>query len=107
MWRPESEALFRIREHIVEKPDQWRKIKRSRKLNNNFSLSGETLKRPAKGFPADHEFSDDIRRKDFIAIANFDHSLVVDDDILDYAFDMYASAQPLMKFLCDAQDLRY
>jgi len=107
MWRPDGPAVQRIRTRIVEKPEEWKKILRSRKFSHNFDLRGETLKRPPKGFPPEHEHLDYLKRKDFIGIANFDHGLILDEDIVDYALEMYSAAQPLMRFLCDSQELQY
>ncbi len=107
MWRPDSAALQRIRTRIVEKPEEWRKILRSRKFSRDFELGGEKLKRPPKGFPPEHEYVEYLKQKSFIGIANFDHGLILDPDIVDYALEMYTTAEPLMRFLCSSQDLQY
>jgi uncharacterized protein (TIGR02453 family) len=107
MWRPDGPALERIRNRIIEKPEQWRKISRGRKFNSEFALGGESLKRPPRGFPVDHPCLDDLKRKDFIAIANFDHGLILDPDVVDYALEMYTTAEPLMRFLCDSHELQF
>lgn len=107
MWRPDGEALHRIRSRIIEKPDQWNKILRSTNFQKHFELGGESLKRPPKGFPADHKFLDYLKRKDFIALSRFDHGLIVDPDILEYSFERYRSSSLLMKFLCDSQELQF
>jgi len=107
MWRPDGPALQRIRERIVEKPAEWHKLLRSRKFTNTFEFAGESLKRPPNGFPSDHKFVEHLKRKDFIALCNFDPSLIVESDIVDYALETYANAQPLMRFLCASQALQY
>lgn len=107
MWRPDGAALQRIRTRIVEKPEEWKKILRSRKFTGNFEFRGEALKRPPKGFPPEHGLLEHLKRKDFIGISNFDHGLILDPDIVDYALELYAAAQPLMRFLCDSQELQY
>ena len=107
MWRPEGPALQRIRERIVERPDAWSKVLRSRKFNRHFELGGEMLKRPPRGFPADHKHAEHLKHKDFIALNRFDHALVMEPDVVDYALEMYRAAEPLMRFLCDSQALRY
>src|ERR1035437_2431614 len=61
VWHPDNRALTRIRSAIVAHPEQWKKA--TRKLE----LEGETLMRPPKGFPPEHPFIDDLKRKDFIA----------------------------------------
>lgn len=107
MWRPDSAALLRIRTRIVEKPEEWKKFLRGRKFRRDFELGGEKLKRPPKGFPPEHKYVEYLKQKSFIGIANFDHGLILDPDIVDYAMEMYSTAQRLMRFLCDSQELRY
>ncbi|TDJ63992.1 MAG: DUF2461 domain-containing protein [Proteobacteria bacterium] len=107
MWRPDGPALQRIRARIVDQPAAWKKLLRSRKFNNNFKLGGESLKRPPRGFPPEHRYVEYLKRKDFIGICNFDHGLILDSDVVDYALEMYSAAQPLMRFLCDSQELQY
>ncbi|MDA0821661.1 MAG: DUF2461 domain-containing protein [Proteobacteria bacterium] len=107
MWRPDAAPLQRIRNRIVERPEQWRKLLRARKFRSNFELGGESLIRPPKGYPPDHEFIEYLKRKDFIALANFDHGLILDADIVDYALEMFSSAHLLMRFLCDSQELQF
>ncbi|MEM9058397.1 MAG: TIGR02453 family protein, partial [Pseudomonadota bacterium] len=40
-WRPEPKALAAIRERIVDRPDEWRKVGRSRLFTRHFELAGE------------------------------------------------------------------
>jgi len=107
MWRPDAAALDRIRTRIVEKPGEWKKLMNGRKFNRSFEFRGESLKRPPKDYPADHPYLTDLKRKDFIAIANFDHGLILDPDVVNYALELYANAAPLMQFLCDSQELQF
>ena len=104
---PTVTQVYPIRERIVEKPAEWQKLLRSRKFTDSFELAGESLKRPPNGFPSDHKFVEHLKRKDFIALCNFDPSLVVEPDIADYALETYANAQTLMRFLCASQALQY
>ncbi|MFT4564180.1 MAG: hypothetical protein ACI9BW_003943, partial [Gammaproteobacteria bacterium] len=107
MWRPDAMPLQRIRNRIVERPEEWKKILRARKFRSNFELAGESLKRPPKGFAPEHEFIEYLKRKDFIALANFDHGLILDADIVDYSLEMFSSAHLIMRFLCDSQQLQF
>ena len=66
LWRPEPTALGQIRQALVEWPNRWRRIRGDRKFRASFSLDGASLKRPPRGFPADHPWIEDLKRTDFI-----------------------------------------
>ena len=66
LWRPEPEPLGQIRQAIVEWPDRWRRARDDRKFRQRFALDGGSLKRPPRGFPADHPWIEDLKRTDFI-----------------------------------------
>ena len=107
MWRPDGPSLYRIRSRIAEKPAAWKKAIQGRKFKRHFELGGESLKRPPKGFPPDHELLEHLKLKDFIAIQQFEHSLILEPEVVDFAIEMYRSTAPLMRFLCDSQDLQF
>ena len=102
MWRPESDALRHIRERIVARPGDWKRAIGDPVFRRNFSLGGESLKRPPRGFDKDHELIDDIKRKSFIAFKDLDR-----DDCLRPGFQrtvesLFRAADPYMRFLCKA-----
>jgi uncharacterized protein (TIGR02453 family) len=107
IWRPAGDTLQNIRQRIVEKPDDWRKIKRGRRFAQTFQMWGDSLKRPPRGFDKDHPLVEDLKRKDFIAVHYFDHGLIHDADIMDYAIETYGKATLLMAFLCRSQGVRF
>ena len=102
LWRPEAEPLARIRQAIVESPDRWRRARDERKFQQRFSLEGGSLKRPPRGFPADHAWIEDLKRTDFIGVEELDERDVLDKEYLDYVAASFTAARPFMRFLCDA-----
>ena len=100
VWHPEKNTLAGIRERIAEKPDEWKKIMRGRRFNRYFSLAGESLKRPPRGFDPEDAFIDDIKRKDFIAVRNLDHALLTTPEFHREVVASFKSADPFMRFLC-------
>ena len=61
VWHPDSSALTKIRMAIVAQPEQWAKVRRA------LELEGGSLRRPPRGFDANHRFIEDIKRKDFVS----------------------------------------
>ena len=71
IWHPETAVARQIRAAILEDPDKWEKVMKSVAFSRHgFSLDGESLKRPPAGVDADHPLIEDLKRKDFIAVAD-------------------------------------
>ena len=59
LWHPEAPTLLKVRTAIVSRPEEWRPV---RKLLNWDDAS--RLSRAPRGFPADHEFVEDLKLRD-------------------------------------------
>ena len=101
-WHPPSDALLKIREHIVEHPKKWVSVRNKINGYSEFNLVGDKLKTAPRGFDKDHPLIDDLRWKDFIAAKNLDVSEIQKDNFVDVSASLFKSATPYMKFLCDA-----
>ena len=106
LWRPGPGPLGAVRDRIVEDPSGWRKARDAKRFRRRFELSGESLKRPPRGYPAEHPCLDDLKRKDFIGIAPFDIRAAADEEFPDRVAADFAAAKPFMAFLCAALGLR-
>ena len=106
-WRPEADVLGRIRDRIVAKPDAWVAATGDRGFTRHWALAGESLSRPPRGFAADHPAIEDLKRKDFVGICALDSGQVAGKGLVRLATDRFAAAAPLMRFLCDALEVRY
>ena len=100
MWRPDTESLRLIRERIVAKPDEWRRAVNGGSFRRHFELAGEQLVRPPRGFDSDHPLLDDIRRKSFIAVHDFEVADCLAPTFLRRVADTFRAGEPLMRFLC-------
>jgi uncharacterized protein (DUF2461 family) len=79
----------------------------SQSFARNFSLGGESLSRPPRGFDKELECIEDIKRKSFIAVRQMNV-----DDCLRPQFQRtvetsFKSAEPFMRFLCAAVGVRF
>ncbi len=102
LWRPEPDALSRIRQAIVESPEKWKRARDDRKFRTRWTLDGGSLKRPPRGFPADHPYIEDVKRTDFIAVEELEERHVLGKKFLDHVAESFAAGRPLMRFLCAA-----
>ena len=65
-------------------------------------MDGGSLKRPPRGFPADHPLIEDLKRTDFIGLEELNEQDVLDEGFLDSVAAAFAAGRPFMRFLCDA-----
>ena len=102
IWHPDRDALASIRESIVEDPAAWTAVRDRDDFRSTFRLGGDSLKRGPVGFDRDHPLIDDIKRKDFIAVAELSEAEVTADGFVeDFAARCRAGA-PFVRWLCDA-----
>jgi uncharacterized protein (TIGR02453 family) len=100
-WRPDGDTLHAIRTAIASKPARWQAIVDDPAFTQRFRLGGEALKRPPAGFDRDHPLIEELKRKDFIAVADLSESEVTASGFLDRFLDLCNSATGFMRFLCD------
>jgi len=107
MWRPASDALRGIRERIADKPTEWERVRDDKKFGRHFSLGGESLSRPPRGFAKDHPLIDDIKRKDFIAVKNLSLEDALNPRFQQKVETAFRAATPYMQFLCKAVNVQF
>ncbi|MEM1434933.1 MAG: DUF2461 domain-containing protein [Pseudomonadota bacterium] len=107
LWRPESGALAGIRDRIAFRPKEWQRASRSRPFTSRFTFGGESLKRPPRGYTADHPQIEDLKRKDFIAAMDFDFERAMKPNFVKWSTDQWRAATPLMAFLCAAVEVPF
>ncbi len=106
-WHPESDALGKIRDHIADKTEKWVSVRDDKSFVTKWNLVGDSLTRPPRGYIANHPAIEDLKRKDFIAIAPLSVSDVTGTDLAKLAGKQFAVATPFMKFLCEALEVPY
>ncbi len=101
-WHPEADALGRIRDLVAAKPERWFAARDDKKFAARWALAGDSLTRPPRGYVVDHPAIEDLKRKDFVALASLDFEKVVGPGLVKLAGTRFAAAAPFMGFLCDA-----
>jgi uncharacterized protein (TIGR02453 family) len=102
VWRPDRAALAQIRQAIVERPERWRRARNHRAFRDRFELVGDALKSAPRGFPADHPLIEDLRRTDFVGLADLAERDVLAPAFADRVVASFAASRPFMRFLCEA-----
>ena len=102
MWRPDADPLRAIRERIAAKPAEWKRTIGDPKFRKHFSLGGEVLTRPPRGFDKEHELIGDIKRKSFIAVKDLDVADCQNPQFQRKVETAFKAGTPYMRFLCKA-----
>ena len=106
-WRPQRETLAAIRRAIDQDPAAWKKARDQKVFRKSFQLAGESLKTSPRDYPKDHPMIEDLRRIDFIGVAQLTPQDFIDSDAVQRVAKQIRDAKPMMKFLCDAIDVPY
>ncbi len=108
IWHPDAPALGKIRDHIVDNANAWLRIRDAKAFTGTFgTLDGESLKRPPKGYDADHPLVEDLKRKDFCAFTSRPAKDLTAPDFLAQTVRAYKTSAKFLAFLCAALDLDF
>lgn len=102
IWRPEPPTAAGIRQAIAAHPADWKTASRGKAFTSVWTMDGESLARPPKGFDPNHPFIDDIKRKDFTAGTKLTQKQTSSPSFLDDYAKLLGSAKPFMAFLAAA-----
>jgi uncharacterized protein (TIGR02453 family) len=102
VWRPDGPALAKIRNAIAGDPARWRKVTSRKALGPRGALSGQSLKRPPRGWDPGHPLIEDLKRKDFFALARFSEAEVRAPGFMDEFAKTCRAFSALTRFLTEA-----
>jgi uncharacterized protein (TIGR02453 family) len=102
LWHPEPPTLLKVRTAIVSRPEEWRKV---RKLLNWDDAS--KLSRSPRGFPADHEFVEDLKLRDLGTAVEFTDHQVCGPKFMSTFAAACRKMSPLATFLSGAVGLKF
>ncbi|BDD04157.1 DUF2461 domain-containing protein [Aureibacter tunicatorum] len=100
MYMPEPAQLKKIRQEIDYNGRELKAIVDQEDFVNEFgSIQGEKLKRPPKGYQADHPNIELLKMKGFIVLKSFSDDDLLKDSIIDDVVDTFAKIKPLKDYL--------
>lgn len=107
IWHPDAPALGAIRQYIADEPQAWKRASRAKKFTSTFSLDGDRLARPPKGFDPEHPLIEDLKWKDYIGIAELEDSFATSPDLPAQLALRFKAGTPFMRYLCQALDVPF
>jgi len=100
MWRPEPKELVRIREHIADTWPEIRGLTHTASFRRRFGqLSGETMTRVPRGYPATHPAAEYLKHRQFYGGAEFPASLASSKAFYPTLIATFKALMPLVRFL--------
>ena len=100
LWHPDPKALGMVRQRISGRPAEWRRARQS-----GIAIEGGALRRVPAGYDPEHQFANDIKRKDFYTMTGFTDRQVCSSHFMDLFIAACRSASPLVMFLSRSLNL--
>jgi len=94
--------LLKVRNAIVERCDEWRRVRKLLNWDDATKLS-----RPPRGFPCDHEFVEDLKLRDLGTAIEFTDAQVCSSKFMQTFATACKKMSPLAKFLSSALGLQF
>jgi len=108
VWRPDRDALYQIRQAILDRPEQWKRAVQAKSLRElQFLLDGDSLKRPPRNCPADHPLIEDLKRTDYAVWRDLQERDVLSTDFPERVAESFKACRSFMRFLCQALNVPY
>lgn len=107
VWHGQPETLKRIRSYMVNNPASWKKATRSAVFSKVYALDGDSLSRPPAGYDPKHELIEDLKRKDYVCTATLSEEQVCSPEFPKIVLKHFATAAPMIDWLCGALDLDF
>lgn len=105
IWTPPGPQLGLIRDYIADNARSWSRIANARKVLDTGGIKGDSLKRPPRGFDAEHVHIDDLKRKSFYVMTELDSAEALKPEFADVVTEGFRRAAPLNRFIAGALDL--
>jgi uncharacterized protein (DUF2461 family) len=87
--------------------DVWVKARDDKNFRKYFTLEGDVLVNAPRGYAKDHPLVEDLKRKDFIALAPLSQTEVAAKNFRALVVERFKQAGAYMRFLCGAVELRF
>jgi uncharacterized protein (TIGR02453 family) len=107
VWQPPGPQLNLIRDHIADNARSWARISNAPKVKEAGGIKGDSLKRPPRGFDAEHVHIEDLKRKSFYVMTDAPTEHALEPGFIDEVAEGFRRAAPLNRFITGALDLPF
>ena len=100
VYMPPAEDLLAIRGYLADHHEEFRRIATTRGVKRLFGeMTGDSLTRIPKGFPADHAAADLLRMKQFLLFRTLDASIATTPKLYKEIVTRFEAVTPFLEFL--------
>lgn len=108
LWHPEPDTQRRVRQFILDNPGSWKKAAHDAPFRRRFEFEeSEKLVRPPRGFPADFEFIEDLKHRNFVFWRSLDDATMTGPKLRQTVAADLKALGPFIDYLCAALDLEF
>jgi uncharacterized protein (TIGR02453 family) len=108
LWHPEPDTQRRVRQFILDNPGSWKKAAHDPAFRRRFEFEeSEKLVRPPRGFPADFEFVEDLKHRNFVFWRSLDDATMTGPRLRQTLAGDLKTLGPFVDYLCAALDLEF
>ncbi|MGV8958828.1 MAG: DUF2461 domain-containing protein [Stenotrophomonas sp.] len=108
IWHPDPETQRRIRHFILDNPGSWKAAAHAPELRKQFDFDqSEKLVRPPRGFPADFEFIDDLKHRNWVFWRSLDDVTMTGPTLRQTIANDLVTLGPFVDYMCAALDLEF
>jgi len=107
IWRPPGPQLNRIRDYLADNSRSWARISNATRIKEVGGIRGESLKRPPRGFDAQHVHIEDLKRKSFYVMTEAPPERALRPGFVDDVTEGFRRAAPLNRFITGALELPF
>ncbi|MFT4198143.1 MAG: DUF2461 domain-containing protein [Pseudoxanthomonas sp.] len=108
LWHPEPDTQRKLRQFIFDNPATWKAAAYAPALRRAFEFAQEEkMVRPPRGFPADFEFLDDLKHRNWVMWRPLDDATMTGPRLRGIIEKDLARLGPFVDYLCAALDLEF
>ena len=108
LWHPEPATQRTIRQFIFDNPGSWKAAAHAPAFRRRFEFeASEKLVRTPHGFPADFEFIEDLKHRNFVAVRAIDNDAMTGQRLRQTIEKDLQGLAPFVDYLCAALDLEF
>jgi uncharacterized protein (TIGR02453 family) len=108
LWHPQAATQRAVRQFIFDNPGSWKAAAHAQAFRRRYDLDqDEKLVRPPRGFPAEFEYIEDLKHKNFVAFRAIDDDVILGQKLRQTLATDLAGLAPFVDYLCAALDLEF
>ncbi len=108
LWHPQPATQRMVRQFIFDNPGSWKAAAHAPAFGRRYDIQAiEKLVRPPRGFPAEFEYIEDLKHRNFVAVRKLDDAVLLGPTLRQTLEKDLQGLAPFVDYLCAALDLEF